>query len=51
LGMTPNTAAVTVYRMRQRLGELVRTEVAQTVGHPSEVDGEMRHILRVLSRP
>lgn len=48
LGMNPNSVAVTVHRMRQRFGELVREEVGRTVARPEEVDSEMRHLCDVL---
>ena len=49
LGATPQSVAVTVYRLRQRYRELVRAEVAHTVCSPLEVDEEMRHLLEALS--
>jgi RNA polymerase sigma-70 factor (ECF subfamily) len=48
LGMNPNSVAVTVHRMRQRFGELVREEVGRTVARPEEVDSEMRHLCDVV---
>jgi len=51
LGMTPGTVAVAVYRLRLRLRELVRLEVAQTVESPAMVDEEMRDLLAILSGP
>ena len=49
LGLSPATIAVQVHRLRRRYGELVRNEVAQTVVNPAEVEGELRHLLDVLS--
>jgi RNA polymerase sigma-70 factor (ECF subfamily) len=49
LGLSSSTIAVQVHRLRKRYGELVREEVAHTVGHPSEVEDELRHLLGVLS--
>jgi len=37
-----------IRRLRQRHNELVREEVAHTVADPAEVDGEIRHLLRVV---
>ncbi len=34
-----------VYRLRQRYQELVRSEIARTVGSPSEVDEELSNLL------
>jgi RNA polymerase sigma-70 factor (ECF subfamily) len=42
------TVPVLVYRMRQRCGELVRLEVANTVSSPVELEEEMRHLNEVL---
>jgi len=36
-------------RLRQRYRELVRDEVANTVESPEEVDGEIRHLISVIS--
>jgi len=48
LGMRRNTLAVAVYRMRQRLRELVRSELADTVAAPGDVDEELRVLREVL---
>ena len=50
LGLSANMVAVTVHRARQRYGELVRAEIAKTVGSPKEIEEERRHLLAVLSR-
>jgi RNA polymerase sigma-70 factor (ECF subfamily) len=39
-GTRPNTIAVATHRLRQRLRELVREELAETVDDPAAVDGE-----------
>jgi RNA polymerase sigma-70 factor (ECF subfamily) len=41
---------VTVHRMRQRFRDLLRTEIAQTVSDPSEVDDELRYLQRALAK-
>jgi len=41
---------VTVHRLRQRYRELLRAEVANTVGSPEEVEEELRYLFRVLAR-
>jgi RNA polymerase sigma-70 factor (ECF subfamily) len=46
-GLTPGAVAVAGHRQRHRLREIVRLEVAQTVGSAAELDEEMRHLLRV----
>lgn len=52
LQITPNAVGVAVHRMRQRLGELVRAEVARTLVKPTQadIDGEMRFLLETLGR-
>lgn len=45
LGLRVNTVAVCVHRLRQRLRELVRDELARTVGDPADIDAEL-HALR-----
>jgi hypothetical protein len=49
LGMTPGAVAVAVHRLRLRLRELVRLEVAQTVESAAMIDEEMRELLAILS--
>ena len=49
LGMTANSAAVTVHRLRQRYRELVRTEIANTVASVEEIEDELRHLFAVLA--
>jgi len=50
LGMSANAIAVSVHRLRQRYRQLVRIEVANTVGSPDEVEEEMRHLFSVLAQ-
>lgn len=40
---------VTVHRLRQRYGEIIRSEIEHTVDDPSEVDDELRHLAGLLS--
>ncbi|HAB19445.1 MAG TPA: sigma-70 family RNA polymerase sigma factor [Verrucomicrobiota bacterium] len=47
LGLSEGAVAVAVHRLRQRLRELVRTEVAQTVGTAGDLEEEMRHLMAV----
>ena len=46
---TEGALRVAVYRMRHRLREGLRREVAQTVATPGEVDEELRHLLAALT--
>ena len=48
LHMATNALAVAVHRLRQRYKQLVRAEVAGTVGTVSEVDGELRELLMAI---
>jgi len=48
LNMTEGALKVAVHRLRQRYGELVRAEIAQTVAGPAEVDQELRDLLAAL---
>lgn len=49
LAMTEGAVKVAVHRLRQRYRELLRASVANTVADPLEVDGELRHLMEVLS--
>jgi DNA-directed RNA polymerase specialized sigma24 family protein len=48
-GLTESAVKSAVFRLRQRYRELVREEVAHTVDSPEEVDGEIRHLISVIS--
>jgi len=48
LGMTEGAVKVTVHRLRRRLRDLLREEVAQTVATTGEVDEELRHLIGVI---
>ena len=50
LGMTEGAAKMTVTRMRERYRHLLRSEIAQTVATPAEIEDELRHLRAVLSR-
>ena len=50
LGMGTGALRVAVHRLRQRYGELLRNEIAQTVGGPEEVEEEAHYLLSVLSQ-
>lgn len=49
LNMGEGALRMTVLRLRRRYGELLRHEIAQTVGQPEEVDEEMRLLLGLIS--
>ena len=48
LNMTEGALKVAVHRLRQRYGESVRAEIAQTVASPAELEDELRYLLAVL---
>jgi RNA polymerase sigma-70 factor (ECF subfamily) len=50
LGMTEGAVKVAVCRLRARYRECLREEITHTVASPAEVDEELRHLFRVLSR-
>ena len=50
LAMAEGAVRVAVHRLRRRYGELLRSEIAQTVDSPEKVDEEMRYLLTVLSQ-
>ncbi len=45
LGMNAHSFAVALQRLRRRLGERLRLEVAQTVADEADVDAELRHLI------
>ncbi|MFK7819931.1 MAG: RNA polymerase sigma factor [Planctomycetaceae bacterium] len=48
LRMTEPAVRVAVHRMRKRLGDAIRAEIAETVDEPSEVDDELNWLMQVL---
>lgn len=48
MGMTENAVKVTVHRMRQRYGELLRAEVAETVESPDGINEELRYLVSII---
>jgi RNA polymerase sigma-70 factor (ECF subfamily) len=49
LGMNEGAVRVAVHRLRKRYRELLRAEIADTVGSPEEVKPELKHLFRVLA--
>jgi len=45
LGMTEGAVKVAVHRLRRRLRDLLREEVAHTVAADAEIDEELRHLI------
>jgi RNA polymerase sigma-70 factor (ECF subfamily) len=48
LGTSEMAVKVAVHRMRRRYRDLLRAEIAETVGHPSLVDGEIRRLMEAV---
>jgi len=49
LGMTTNAVKVAIHRMRSNFRKAVKSEIAQTVSAPEEVEEELRYLIEVLS--
>jgi RNA polymerase sigma-70 factor (ECF subfamily) len=49
-GLTDSAVKSAIHRLRQRHQELVREEIARTVGDPAEVDSEIRYLLEVIGQ-
>ena len=49
LGLTEGAVKVAVHRLRGRYRELLRAEISETVATPGEVDGELQHLIAVLT--
>ena len=49
LGRSEGSLKSDVHRLKNRYGEVLRSEIAQTVSTPAEIDDEVRHLIRVLS--
>lgn len=51
LGLTEGAVKVAVHRLRRRFRELVKAEIAHTVGQPDQVQEELRYLVEVLAQP
>jgi RNA polymerase sigma-70 factor (ECF subfamily) len=49
LSLSESAIKSAALRLRQRYGELIRDEIAQTVATASEIDEEIRHLLAVMA--
>ena len=49
LKMSEGAVKVAIHRLRQRFRDAVRTEIAQTVATPAEVDEELRCLMTAMS--
>jgi RNA polymerase sigma-70 factor (ECF subfamily) len=48
--MTESAVTTAISRIRRRYFDFIRDEVAQTVEHPEEINGEIRYLIEILSR-
>lgn len=48
LALSESAVRSAIHRLRQRYAELFRAEVANTVPHPEDVEGEIRHLFAAL---
>lgn len=49
LGMSESAVTVAMHRMRKRYGQLLREAIASTVAEEEDVEGELRHLITILS--
>lgn len=49
LGTSEGAVKMAIHRLRQRFGQLLRSEIADTVASPAEVDDEVRYLLGVVA--
>jgi RNA polymerase sigma-70 factor (ECF subfamily) len=49
LGMNDSAVKVAVHRMRRRLGEYVRAEIAETVDAPDQAESEIRFLMETIA--
>jgi RNA polymerase sigma factor (sigma-70 family) len=49
VGMTEGAVKVAVHRLRRQCGDLLRDEIARTVGGADDVDGELRELFGALA--
>ena len=48
LGMSRAAAKVAIHRLRQKFGEAIRSEIADTVDTEEEIAGELRYLIEAL---
>ncbi len=49
LGLSETAVKVAIHRLRTRFRELIRAEVAATVGNPADAPDELRHLISIAS--
>lgn len=50
LGLSEQAVKSAIHRLRTRFRETFREEIAKTVGSQDEIDDELRHLIRVMTR-
>jgi len=50
LGLSEGAVKVAVHRLRKRFRDVVRTQLAQTVADPTEIQEELRYLVEVLAQ-
>ena len=50
LGLNENAVKQEAFRMKRLFGELLRAEVAETVGNAEEIDEELHYLIDVVCR-
>ena len=48
LDTTPGAVKVAAHRLRQRFGEVLRAEIAETVARPEDIEEEIQHLFQAL---
>jgi RNA polymerase sigma-70 factor (ECF subfamily) len=48
LDLTEGAVKVTIHRLRKRFRDVIRSEIAQTLRDPAQVDEELRHLIEAL---
>jgi RNA polymerase sigma-70 factor (ECF subfamily) len=51
LGLSEGAVKVAVHRLRKRFRDLLKADVAQTVGDPAQVGEELHYLVEVLAQP
>jgi RNA polymerase sigma-70 factor (ECF subfamily) len=49
LKQSPGAIKVALHRLRRRFGAVLRSEIAQTVATPQEIDDEIRHLFTAIA--
>ncbi len=50
VGLSEGATKVAAHRLRREFGRVLRQEIAMTVADPSEVEGEIRHLVQILAK-